>query len=118
MIFVWILDRGDDCNDMLLNKLKKILFCKKISTLLVINKMKNKAYDTVGIVLKFNRKMVEKGNIDTHNTQMHDRSLSWVGRGTEINSGGVRLALWSQTFLISEAMLPCNIVFILQSTMS
>jgi hypothetical protein len=49
---------------------------------------------------------------------MHDRSLSWVGRGTEINSGGVRLALWSQTFLISEAMLPCNIVFILQSTMS
>ena len=39
---------------------------------------------------------VERGKIDTPNTQIHDSSLSWVGTGTSIKSGGVRLVLWLQ----------------------
>jgi len=41
-------------------------------------------------VLKFNRKIVERDKIDTV-TQIHDRSLSWLGTGTSIKSGGVKL---------------------------
>ena len=39
--------------------------------------MKKKKYHTVGTVLKFNTKFVETGKMDTPNTQIHDRSLSW-----------------------------------------
>ena len=35
-------------------------------------------------------KFVERGNIDTPNTQIHDRSLSWLDSGTSIKSGGVK----------------------------
>jgi len=38
----------------------------------------------VGTVPKFNRKIVERGTIDTPNAQIHDRSLSWLGIGTSI----------------------------------
>jgi len=38
------------------------------------NKMKSKKYHTIGTVS--NIKIAEKGNIDTHNTQAHDSSLS------------------------------------------
>ena len=39
--------------------------------------MKTKKYHTVGTVPKFNTKIVETGKMDTPNTQIHDRSLSW-----------------------------------------
>jgi hypothetical protein len=40
------------------------------------NKNKNKEYYTAGTVLKYNRKIVERGKIDTSNIQIHDHSLS------------------------------------------
>jgi hypothetical protein len=44
--------------------------------------MKNEKYYTVGTIPKSNIKIVEKGKIDTPNTHMHDRPLSWFGTGT------------------------------------
>ena len=48
--------------------------------------MKKKKYHTVGTVQKSNRKILERGIIDIPNTQIHDRSLSWLGtvRGKRI----------------------------------
>ena len=43
--------------------------------------MKNKKYYKVGTIPKSNIKIVERGKIDTPNTQIHDRSLSWLGTG-------------------------------------
>ena len=43
-----------------------------------------KKYHIVGTVLKSNRKMVERGKIDTPNTQIYDRSISWHGTCTLI----------------------------------
>jgi len=62
------------------------------------NKMKNKKNNNVGTVPKSNRKMVEIGKITTHDTQIHDYSLSWLGTGIPIKCGGVKLFLWAQTF--------------------
>jgi hypothetical protein len=42
---------------------------------------------------KSNIKIVERGKIDTPNTQIHDCSLSWLSTGTLIKSGGVNLNL-------------------------
>ena len=39
-------------------------------------------YHTVGTVPKSNIKTVERGEIDSLNIQIHDRSLSWLGTGT------------------------------------
>ena len=52
---------------------------------------KTKKYHTVGIIPKSNIKIVERGKIVTPNTQIHDRSLSWLDTGTSITSGGVKL---------------------------
>ena len=41
--------------------------------------MKNKHYHAIGTVPKYNKHVKERGNIDTSNTQIHDRSLSWLG---------------------------------------
>jgi len=43
--------------------------------------MKNKKYHTVGTFPKINRKIVEGGEIDITNTQIHDRFtfLAWYG---------------------------------------
>ena len=40
-----------------------------------INKKKN---TTMSEQFQINRKMVGTGRIDTHNTQIHDRSRSWL----------------------------------------
>jgi hypothetical protein len=48
---------------------------------------KNK-YHTVGTFPKPIRKMVERGKMDTPNTQIHDRIISWLDTDTSINSGG------------------------------
>ena len=47
-------------------------------------KWKKKTNASVGTVLKSNGNIVERGNIYTINTQIHDRSLSWLGTGTSI----------------------------------
>ena len=52
--------------------------------------------DTVGAFLKSNRKIVERG------TSLHDRLIAWHGTGTSIQSGGVKLVLWTQRTLFSE----------------
>jgi len=39
---------------------------------------------TFGTSLNFNRKIIERGKIDTPNTQIYDNSLSWLGTGTAI----------------------------------
>ena len=49
--------------------------------------MKNKKYHTVEIVSKSKIKIVERDQIDTPYTQIHDRSLSWFGTGTSIKMG-------------------------------
>ena len=43
-----------------------------------------------------NRKIIERDKVDNHNIQIHDRSISWLGTGTSINSGEVKLVLWAQ----------------------
>ena len=48
--------------------------------------------------------IVEKGKIDTSNKQIPDHSLSWLGTGTSIISGRVKLVLWAQTSPLSEMM--------------
>jgi hypothetical protein len=44
--------------------------------------MKNKKYHTVETVLILRRQIVERGKIDIHDTQIYDRSISWLGTGT------------------------------------
>ena len=45
------------------------------------NKIQIPHYRTVTVPIS-NRKIVDRGKIDTPNTQIHDRSLSWLGTGT------------------------------------
>jgi hypothetical protein len=42
------------------------------------NSEKPKKYSTVRIILKSIIKIEERGKIDTTNTYIHDRSLSWL----------------------------------------
>ena len=58
--------------------------------------MENKKYHTVGTFPKFIRKIIERDLIDTPNTQSHDPSLSWLGTGTSITSGGIKLVSWDK----------------------
>ena len=51
---------------------------------------KTKQYRTVGTIPKSKRKFVERGKIDTPNTQIHDHSHSWLGTGTSIKGGGIK----------------------------
>jgi len=45
--------------------------------------------------IEFNRKIEERGKIHTPNTQIHDRSLSWLETGTSIKSCWIKLVLWA-----------------------
>ena len=74
--------------------------------------MKAKKYHTVGTIPKFNRKIVERGQIDNPNTQIHDLSLSWLGTGTLIKSGRVKLGLWTQTYDCIKMSITLHIVII------
>jgi hypothetical protein len=51
--------------------------------------MKTKKYHTVGTIPKSDIKIVERGKMDTPNTEMHNRSLSWLDTGTSIKNGGL-----------------------------
>ena len=44
---------------------------------------------------------VEIENIDTLNTQIHDRAMSCHGTVTTIKRGGVKLVLWTQTLFLN-----------------
>jgi len=57
------------------------------------NKMKDKKYHTYVTVPKSNRKIVERGKLDTPDTKIHDHSLSWLDTGTSIERGGVKLVI-------------------------
>jgi hypothetical protein len=74
------------------------------------DKMKNKKYCTVGTIPTSTIKAVERGNIDTPHTQIHDRSFSWLDTGTSIRSGVVRLVLLAQNSPLSEMMRSCKCV--------
>jgi len=52
------------------------------------NKGKINKCRTIGTVPKSNRKPVERGKMDTPNTIIYDRPLSWFGKGTSTKSGG------------------------------
>ena len=56
-------------------------------------------------IAKSNRKIVERGKIDTPNSQIHDRSISWFGTVTSVISGGVKLVLWAQSSLLLDILL-------------
>ena len=48
----------------------------------LIEKIKTKQkYHTVGTVPESNIKIVERGTIDTPNSQIHDCSFVWLGTG-------------------------------------
>lgn len=64
------------------------------------NKMENNNFHTVGTILKSHIKLVERCKIDNLNTQIHDCSLSWLGPGTLIKSGGGKLVLCTQISLL------------------
>jgi len=56
--------------------------------------MKN--YHTVETFPKSNRKIVERGKIDTSDIEIHDSSLYWLGTDTSIKNGGLKLVLWDK----------------------
>jgi hypothetical protein len=47
------------------------------------------------------------GLVDNPNTQIHDRSLSWLCTGTSIKSDAVKLVLLAQPSSFSEMMKLC-----------
>ena len=61
-------------------------------------------YHTLGTIPKSNIKIVERGKIDTSNTQIHDRSLSCLGTSSSITSGGLKLVLLTQTSPLTDWM--------------
>ena len=50
---------------------------------------KEENYNTVGTVPKSNQTVVERGKLDTPNTNIRDHSLSWLGTGTSMKSSGI-----------------------------
>ena len=44
----------------------------------------------------FNSKIIERRKLDNPNTQIHDLSLSWLGTGTPLKSGGITIVLWAR----------------------
>jgi len=53
------------------------------------DQIKNNKYHPVGTILKSNVKIVEMGKIDTPNTQIYDRTLSWLGTDTSTKMAGL-----------------------------
>jgi hypothetical protein len=52
-------------------------------------------YHTIGTAPNSNSKFLERGKIDTPNTQIHNRPLSWLRTGTSIKSGRVKIVIWN-----------------------
>jgi hypothetical protein len=53
---------------------------------------------TVGIIPKLNIKIIEKGKIDTTNTQIYDHPPTWLGTGTSIKSAWIKLVFFCFSF--------------------
>ena len=89
---------------------KQLGICKKKIPLLSTNQKTAftykvalwKNYHNVGTIPKSNIKIVDRFKINTPNTQIHDPSLVWLGTGTSVKSGEVKLALCSHTSHLSE----------------
>ena len=45
-----------------------------------------------------------RGNMDTSNIHIHDLLLYWLGRGTSMKGGGIKLVLWTQTSPLCEML--------------
>jgi hypothetical protein len=45
-----------------------------------------------------------RGKIDTSNIHIHDRLLSWLGTGTSMKCGGIKLVFWTQTSPLREML--------------
>ena len=61
--------------------------------------MKNKKISHIGTL----KNPISKSLKDVKSiplTQIHNRSLSWIGTGTSIKSDGIKIVLWDQTQLI------------------
>jgi hypothetical protein len=95
---------------MALTRIVLPLFAKKKKKKKKENKcmLLDKYYHTLGTVPKSNKNITESDKIDILNTQIHDCSLSWLGTGTSIKSGRVKLVLLAYTSTISEMMLSCK----------
>ena len=68
--------------------------------------LSSKTYDKNEKQNKLNCRNIIK--FDTPNTYIYDRSFSWLGTGTSIKNGGVKLVLHSQTSPLSEMMRLCK----------
>ena len=69
--------------------------CNGFDFFFIINKMKSKKYHTAETFPKFNSKIVEWGNINTCNIQIHDRSIFCLGTGISIKNGGANPNVWA-----------------------
>jgi hypothetical protein len=83
-ILLFCFDLPYICVVVYVNKTSLIFSFEPKNKVLCRNKIKNKKYHTIEIVPKPNRKITERGKIHTHNTQIHDRSLSWLVTGISI----------------------------------
>jgi len=70
--------------------------------------MKNKKYHNVRTIPKSHTTILERGKIDTPDTQIHDCSLSCLFTSASIKPGGVKLVVWAQTSLLNEMMWSCK----------
>lgn len=52
--------------------------------------------------------MEYRGQIDTSNTHIHDRTMSWLGTCSSMKGGGIKLALWSPGTLIFNELHVCR----------
>jgi hypothetical protein len=59
---------------------------------------------------KTKRKIIERGKIDTSNTQIHDRSFSVFGLGTSMKSGRVKIVVWVQVSPASDMIRSCRCI--------
>ena len=50
---------------------------------------------------------IERDNIDTP-TQIHDKSLSWLGSHASMKSRGVKLVLWAHDFPLNDLIRSCK----------
>ena len=62
-------------------------------------KWKRTLYNIIEAVLISNYKITERGKSNTSNNQINDRATSWLGRGTSLKFGDIKIILWAQTSL-------------------
>jgi len=73
----------------------ELMCSRRVTDEMKILPINRKIYHTVGKYQISNRKIAERGKMDSHITQIHERSLPWLGTGTSIKSDGDILGLWA-----------------------